>query len=148
VATAGVCALAADVQAQMLALPAQRPLQGLFGRARGTDGLSLSVLTFEGYDDDQLGEGFTSLDPHTQKSGSFHGVDTNIAAKRKAGAFSFQAGEQSSVRYYPTIGDLVGVKHSGVASLNAERGGLRVSVTERLAYAPYFSYSTLPALFD
>jgi hypothetical protein len=148
VVAAGCGLAAADGYAQTLTLPAQRPTQGLFGRTQKPEGLDLVVSTFEAYDDDQIGEGTQSVDPRMQQSGSFHALDAAATVKRKSRRFSFEAAERSAVRYYPALRDLVGVRHTGSGGFAARFDRTQFSFTETVAYAPFYSYSTLPQLFD
>jgi hypothetical protein len=148
VISAGCVLVAADGSAQTLAPPAQRPMQGLFGRAPKSEGLDVAVSTFEAYDGDEIGAGTGLVDPRMQKSGAFDGLDAAVTLQRKFRHVSFEGVERSAVRYYPSLQDLVGVKHSGAAGFTADFNRTEFRFTQAVAYAPYYSYSTLPQLFD
>jgi hypothetical protein len=139
---------AAGAAAQMLAPPTQRPIAGAFGRPASDDGLAASFRTFEAYDDDQLGEGQGSLDPRTQKSGRYDGLDTSVTFRRKSRRITFDANGQSAMRYYRSLEDMVTTRSDLNVRLAGEYPRTRFSVMQMASYAPYFSYSTLPQLYD
>ncbi len=146
------CALAGtDAAAQVvapLAPPLPRPTQGLFGRQPNADGFDMTVMTFEGYDDDQIADALGVIDPRTQKSGTFDGVDFSAGGRRKFRRISFDVGEQSSMRYYPGLEDFVGIRHEGRVGLAGQFQRTRFSASQMVAYAPFYSYTTMPLLFD
>jgi hypothetical protein len=148
-----ICSLANGLSAQTLTLPTQRPDRSLFGRARNGDGLDVTVATFKGYDDDQSAEGLNGLrgasrDAQEAASGQFDGLDIAIMFAKKTQQVTFGIGEHSDVRYYPGLDHLVGIQHSVAGGLTAAVGHTQINVSQTLAYAPFYSFSTLPVLFE
>jgi hypothetical protein len=146
-AAVGCGALAADAAAQTITPAMRRPAQGPFAHPQDGNGLDVSVFTFEGVDADQIGLGSGLPDSRTQTS-SYGAVDLDVTGRWKSRHVLFDAAEQSKVRYYRELGDLVGVRHQVMFDGGVQFDRTRVKATQLISYEPFYAYSTLPDLFE
>jgi hypothetical protein len=54
----------------------------------------------------------------------------------------------SSLRYYPALSDVMGMYHGAAGGFAVQLGHTRVSVTQKLRYAPYYTIMSTPQLFE
>ena len=153
-ALVAACALATDVSAQTLTLPSQRPVHGLFGRAASGDGLDVTVISFVGVDDDGAGGGIgglsggPGLDSRDAANGQFDGFDISTLYAKKTGHVTFGVAERSGIRYYPNLDNLVGIQHNLAGGVSGQVGRTQINVAQTVGYQPFYSFSTLPGLFE
>lgn len=146
-----VCLLAGTAaEAQVLAAPAQRPSQGLFGRGtRGDQTLDLTVSAVGGYDDNLLStESIGLVNSPPEKSGLYEGLTGRLAYMKTFRDSAFGAAARSSLHYYPSLNEIVGQQHTATAGLLVQRQHGRISVTQTFGLFPLYSVAAIPGLFS
>ncbi len=147
--TAAALVAAAPAQAQLIG-SGQRPIAPLFGQGRpaGAQSLDLSLATFGGYDTNVVEDDPGSIiDPRTERSGSFSGLNAKLAFLHKWRRVSFGLSGDSALRYYAGGSEIVGLQHAAGAGLDVELERTHISLSQSLAFVPFYSFSTLPLLF-
>jgi len=148
--TAAALVAAAPARAQFAGAAAPRPMTPLFGPGRptGEQSLDLSLATFGGYDTNVVEDDPGSIiDPRTQRSGSFSGLNARLAYVRKFRRVSFGLTGDSALRYYGGGSDILGMQHAAGASFDVALERTHINVGQTLAFVPFYSFSTLPVLF-
>jgi len=149
--TAAALVAAAPAQAQFVGASAPRPITPLFGPGRpaGEQSLDLSLATFGGYDTNVVEDDPGSLiDPRTERSGSFSGLNARLAYMRKFRRVSFGLTGDSALRYYAGGSEILGLQHAAGAGVDVQLERTHISALQSVAYVPFYSYSTLPLLFS
>jgi hypothetical protein len=136
--------------AQTLAPPVQRPAQGLFDRGGTSDhSLDLSVAVLGGYDDNLASaENNRGFDTQTQMGGSYNALTTNMAFSKKFSHGEFRLSEGSTLRYYPTLNDIVSAQHTATAGGVLQFAHTAVTMSQTFGYVPFFGFVSVPRLFD
>ncbi len=149
VAVALFLTAASGSDAQTLDAPSRRPSQGLFGLGPQRDqSLDLSLSVLGTFDDDVVGADNARVsDPVARQSGSYGGVSTKVAYVKKSKHVEFGLSQGSAARYYPTLRDLVAVQHSAAVGTSLHFGATRVTISQTLAYLPWFAFISAPRLF-
>ena len=109
----------------------------------------MSVSALGAYDDNlvaTLQNG--SIDPQTQTSGPYNALDTRVMFTTHSRRLMFGASESSALRYYPTLSDITGIQHAASVGLNGTFGKTEVTVNQTFGYSPFYSFSTIPIVFD
>lgn len=143
-------AAAGSSAAQTLAPPVERPEQGLFDRAPGTDrNLEVTAIVASAYDDNLAAEnGSSAPDPHTQVSGFYDSVAGRVSFMKRFHRFTLALSEGSTFRYYPSLGDLASMQHAGTAGVQADFGRTHMDVNGTLELVPFFGIMNQLPLFD
>jgi hypothetical protein len=139
---------AATARAQTLATPPARPMNGLFGRAAGGDqGLDVSISTVGAFSDNVL-----ESNPGGSISGPAQSGDSGLVAAsasywKKTEKSQFGVSEASTVSYYPTLSDLVGVQHQVNGTAGFSLGKAMLNVGQSFAVLPFFQFVSVPQIF-
>ncbi len=145
-------AATSNAQAQTLAPPATRPAQGLFDRApENNQQLDLSMLFLSAYDDNLAANdsgGTNPVNSQTQRGGGYDGLTSRVAYSKKFSHGTIAFSEGSSVRYYPSLADIVSLQHAAIAGATVQVQGMRISIGQTLEYLPFFAFANTPKLFD
>jgi len=147
VAAVCVCAFAAAADAQT----AERRVPQLFGRvpSHGDQQLNVSASSMGAYDDDVIAALQSgSVDPRTQKSGTYNELATQVAYAKQGRRLLFGVSESSTLRYTPSLRDLSGMQHVGAIGLSGTLGKTRIRLNQTLGYSPYYSFAPQQSLFE
>lgn len=146
---AGHCA---EVCAQTARDPrAAAPYRGLFGGNNGPDEngqvLDFTAGLFGGYDDDLGGgQNASASDSATRASSKYYGGQSQLRYRRQAfQKLHLEATAGASSSLYADIDDLVATSANGAFGVNwTVSPRTRLSVSQAIAYSPFYSYSLFP----
>lgn len=152
IAAIAITLAAASASAQTLASSPQRPTQGLFGSApRGNQTLDVSASVVGAYEDNVVPgseSGAGGLDDITQESAAYNGVNTTVTYAKQSRRVAVSLAGGSSIRYYPALSDVAGMYHGAAGGFAFQLGHTKVSVTQKLRWAPYYNIMSTPQLFE
>jgi hypothetical protein len=127
--------------------------RGLFGGDGGPTGrgLDFSASVFVGWDDNVTagqGGGVEVGDPRFQQSSTYQGASLGLSFRTAWPRVSFGAGLNTSLRYYPELGDLTSMSHGASAGVSV-RLTSRTSwnASQGVAFVPYFQLGFFPGLY-
>jgi len=141
---------ASPALAQLIDLPTARNVDSLFGRSRpdAPQQLDLLVTSLGGYDA-SLGPAAPAIaGAAAQDSASFGTFAETVSYERHLQTTSFSLVQSSNVRYYGGGGETMGVQHAAGGGLQTQVGRHSfVSLSQSIAYIPFYTYSALPQLY-
>ncbi|MCL4813190.1 MAG: hypothetical protein KJ061_11920 [Vicinamibacteraceae bacterium] len=145
-----VCAAPAVAQAQRQ----PRGYRGLFG-GNEADPDSRQSLNFTfsvngGYDDNATaGEGGGTSDPRFQQASTFLGGSAGLSYGRRWDRATLSASASASTRYYQDIPELeTSTSYGGGIGLAVNLGPrTNLSLSQSVAYSPYYQFGFLPPVF-
>jgi hypothetical protein len=130
--------------------PVRRPYRGVFGGSEanaGTDGLSLNLSAFGGYDDNVIADQQGSVGARTPVAGSYGGGVGSVSYLVRGGRASFGVVGTSQVRVYQAsvapAGTVQSLLLTGTVPLTRS---VVLDVRQTVQYSPYYQFSLLPGL--
>ena len=146
---------AASVPAAAQTTGSSRPFRGaLFGANRvdnSNQRLDISVLLVEAYDDDVFGTtGGSQVNPGTRQIGGYFSMlQPTLQYRWKGRRAEFGVTEGSALGYYPQLGEVRSISHTGGAGVSIQLAPqTKVFVNGTAAYAPSYLFGLFPGTAD